>query len=362
MDNSKKSHKKGGCEVRTIQLHVNENVDNSENYAQAVDCLNKSEVVAFPTETVYGLGAVATDEQAVKKIFVAKGRPSDNPLIVHIGTTEEVEFYAEHIPEVAKRCMEAFWPGPLTLVLNAKADILAPSVTAGLQTVGIRMPDHPVALQLLQTINKPLAAPSANRSGKPSPTKASHVYEDLAGLIPCILDGGMTGIGVESTVLDVTLDQPVILRPGGVTKEMLEQVIGPVLEPSFEQQKIESTPKAPGMKYTHYAPNAPVYLIEPKRDYIQQAIQQLKEANHKVALLAPQNFEDIIVDYYFSLGDANEIEQMSTVLYDALRACDKTEATVILATTTLKKGVGTAIMNRLEKAAGGNWYQTTSQK
>ena len=181
--------------MKTIQLVVDEIVDNSENYAQAVDFLNNSEVVAFPTETVYGLGAVATDERAVKKIFKAKGRPSDNPLIVHVGTMEEVALYINDIPEIAKKCMDVFWPGPLTLVMNVKPDVLAPSVTPGMKTVGIRMPDHPVALTLLQTIKKPLAAPSANRSGKPSPTKASHVYEDLQGLIPCILDGGMTGIG-----------------------------------------------------------------------------------------------------------------------------------------------------------------------
>lgn len=343
--------------MKTIQLYVDKDVDNSENYTQAVDFLNNSEVVAFPTETVYGLGAVATDEIAVKKIFAAKGRPSDNPLIIHIGTAEEVSLYVQDIPDIAKKCMDAFWPGPLTLVMNVKPNIIAASVTAGLQTVGIRMPDHPVALQLLQTIKKPLAAPSANRSGKPSPTKASHVYEDLEGLIPYIVDGGSTGIGVESTVLDVTLAQPVILRPGGVTREMLEQVIGPVFEPNFEQQKIESTPKAPGMKYTHYAPNAPVYLIEQNEQQITKAIAKLKAEQHKVALLAPQNYEKLAADYYFSLGDADAIEQMSMILYDALRSCDKTDATIILATTTARQGVGTAIMNRLEKAAGGNWYK-----
>ncbi len=358
---SKNSSNKGGCQLETKKLHVDKNVDNSENYTQAVDLLNKSEVVAFPTETVYGLGAVATDEEAVKKIFAAKGRPSDNPLIVHIGTIEELSYYTYDIPEVAKICMEHFWPGPLTIVMKAKVDVLAPSVSAGLQTVGIRMPDHPVALKLLQQLKKPLAAPSANRSGKPSPTKASHVYEDLAGIIPCILDGGITGIGVESTVLDVTLDVPVILRPGGVTKEMLEQVIGPVLEPNFEQQQIESTPKAPGMKYTHYAPDAPVFLIEPNEETVQQAVTHLKLQGHRVALLAPQNFNEMTVDYYFTFGNANEIEQMSAALYDALRACDKTDATIILATSTAREGVGTAIMNRLEKAAGGNWFQLQKQ-
>ncbi|MCH7320556.1 threonylcarbamoyl-AMP synthase [Solibacillus sp. MA9] len=343
--------------METLLLTVDEFVDNSENYTQAVDLLNNGEVVAFPTETVYGLGAVATDEQAVKKIFTAKGRPSDNPLIVHIGTIEEVEDYAVDIPEVAKKCMEAFWPGPLTLVMNVKPNVLAASVTPGMQTVGLRMPDHPVALNLLKVLKKPLAAPSANRSGKPSPTKAIHVFEDLQGIIPCILDGGMTGIGVESTVLDVTLDQPVILRPGGVTKEMLEQVIGSVLEPNFEQQKIESTPKAPGMKYTHYAPDAPVYLIDQDKNQIECAVEKLQQQQHKVALLAPQKFDDVNADYFFSFGDEHELEQMSGKLYDALRACDKTDATIILATVTERKGVGTAIMNRLEKAAGGNWYQ-----
>lgn len=341
--------------MHTFQLNVDEFVDNSENYTQAVDLLNNGEIVAFPTETVYGLGAVATNELAVKKIYAAKGRPSDNPLIVHIGTVEEVSLYTTNISEVAQKCMDAFWPGPLTLVMHAKPNVLASSVTAGLDTVGIRMPDHPVALELLQTLKKPLAAPSANRSGKPSPTKAEHVFEDLQNIIPCILDGGMTGIGLESTVLDVTLDTPVILRPGGVTKEMLEAVIGPVIEPSLEQQKIESTPKAPGMKYTHYAPEAPVYLIDANKEAIETAIAELKP-EHKVALLAPESFKEIKVDYYFSFGNANDLEQMSASLYDTLRACDKTDATIILATATSKTGVGTAIMNRLEKAAGGKWY------
>ena len=341
--------------MHTFQLNVDEFVDNSENYTQAVDLLNNGEIVAFPTETVYGLGAVATNEQAVKKIFAAKGRPSDNPLIVHIGTVEEVSLYTTNISEIAQKCMDAFWPGPLTLVMHAKPNVLAPSVTAGLDSVGIRMPDHPVALELLQTLKKPLAAPSANRSGKPSPTKAEHVFEDLQNIIPCILDGGMTGIGLESTVLDVTLDTPVILRPGGVTKEMLEAVIGPVDEPSLEQQKIESTPKAPGMKYTHYAPDAPVYLIDANKEAIEKAITELKP-EHKVALLAPDSFKEINADYYFSFGNVHDLEQMSASLYDALRACDKTDATIILATSTSKTGVGTAIMNRLEKAAGGKWY------
>ncbi|MFJ8234749.1 L-threonylcarbamoyladenylate synthase [Ureibacillus sp. NPDC094379] len=341
--------------METIRLIVDKDIENEKAYSHAVDILNNGEVVAFPTETVYGLGAVATNDQAVKKIFAAKGRPSDNPLIVHIGTKEEVPYYIEEIPKKAKECMEVFWPGPLTLVMKAKPEILAPSVTAGLSTVGIRMPDHEVALQLLRKLKKPVAAPSANRSGKPSPTKATHVEEDLEGLIPLILDGGTTGIGLESTVLDMTVNPPVILRPGGVTKEMLEQVIGQVIQPTKEQQKNESTPKAPGMKYTHYAPEAPVYLIEKDKGFIEKAIQKLKDEGQRIALLAPSDYSDLRADYFFPFGHEGNQEEMGANLYDALRACDKTNATIILATTTSADGVGVAIMNRLEKAAGGKW-------
>lgn len=343
--------------METLRLLVDKNGDNEESYSQAVDILNDGEVVAFPTETVYGLGAVATNDQAVKKIFQAKGRPSDNPLIVHIGTSDEVSYYIEEIPDNALKLMDAFWPGPLTIIMKAKKDVLAPSVTAGLSTVGIRMPSHEVALELLRKLKKPVAAPSANRSGKPSPTKAVHVEEDLQGRIPLILDGGATGIGIESTVLDVTVNPPVILRPGGVTKEMLEQEIGEVIQPTQAQQKLDSTPKAPGMKYTHYAPNAPVYLIESNQTIVIQAIQKLKAEGHKIALLAPHSFNKLDVDYFFAYGDEGNKEEMSAKLYDDLRACDKTDASVILATTTSTDGVGAAIMNRLEKAAGGQWFK-----
>lgn len=341
--------------METVLITVDKKVDKEKIYSQAVDLLNQGEVVAFPTETVYGLGAVATDDEAVKKIYEAKGRPSDNPLIVHIGTIEEVSDYVEEVPEKAKKLMERFWPGPLTLIMKAKPDVLAKSVMAGLPTVGIRMPDHEVALELLRTLKKPLAAPSANRSGKPSPTKAEHVYEDLKGRIPLILDGGTTGIGIESTVLDVTVDPPVILRPGGVTKEMLEAEIGEVAAPSLKEQQLESTPKAPGMKYTHYAPEAPVYLIERNREKIEKTVRELQNKGHRVALLAPSNYASIPADYFFPFGEEEDRKQMAANLYDALRACDKTDATIILATTTSTEGVGAAIMNRLHKAAGGKF-------
>ncbi|CAM5192222.1 Threonylcarbamoyl-AMP synthase OS=Ureibacillus acetophenoni OX=614649 GN=SAMN05877842_10158 PE=3 SV=1 [Ureibacillus acetophenoni] len=343
--------------MKTSCISVNNDVDKSEAYQQAVDLLNKGEVVAFPTETVYGLGAIATNNEAVNKIFAAKGRPSDNPLIVHIGSIEEVSTYIEEIPEIAIKCMEKFWPGPLTIVMKAKKDVLAKSVTAGLTTVGLRMPDHPVALNLLQLLKQPVAAPSANKSGKPSPTKAEHVEEDLQGLIPLILDGGPTGIGLESTVLDVTVNPPAILRPGGVTKEMLEEVIGEVNQPTLSQQDKKETPKAPGMKYTHYAPNAPVYLIEQDLPTVEKAIEQLRQEGEIIALLAPSEFEELQADYFFSFGQDGDKDEIGVKLYDDLRACDKTNASIILATTTSTDGVGAAIMNRLEKAAGGKWYQ-----
>lgn len=342
--------------MKTIVKNVDNNVNNEKNYTQAIDYLRQGEVVAFPTETVYGLGAIATNEQAVAKIFEAKGRPSDNPLIVHVGTTEEMERYVAHIPDLAKQCMEAFWPGPLTIVLEAKPNVLATNVTAGLTTVGIRMPDHPVALALLQQLGEPLAAPSANKSGKPSPTKAQHVADDLDGIIPMVIDGGATGIGLESTVLDMTLTPPVILRPGGVTKDMLEQVIGLVEEPTIAEHKIESTPKSPGMKYTHYAPQAPVYLIEAV-DNVEEAVAALQNEGHTVALLAFNQFASTAADYFYPLGEQHALETIGANLYDALRSCDKTSVTIILVTVTDTAGVGSAIMNRLQKAAGEKWYR-----
>jgi len=345
--------------METQRFIVDNNVDSEKSYSQAVDLLNIGELVAFPTETVYGLGAVATNEAAVKKIYAAKGRPSDNPLIVHVGTFVEIEKYVDNISDKARKCMEAFWPGPLTIIFKVKPNILAPSVTAGLDTVGIRMPDHPVAIKLLQKLEKPVAAPSANRSGKPSPTEGIHVEQDLEGKIPMILDGGATGIGVESTVIDLTLETPVILRPGAITKEMFEQVIGPVKQPTHIEQKA-GAPRAPGMKYTHYAPNAPVYLIEQDEQQVSQALKELQQQGYKVALLAPQSFAHLTSDWFFTFGDSKE--EMAANLFHALRACDSTPADIVLATVTSTDGVGSAIMNRLEKSAGGKWYSNDYQK
>ncbi|MGE6487328.1 L-threonylcarbamoyladenylate synthase [Paenisporosarcina sp. NPDC076898] len=342
--------------MKTKKLIVDNIVNKNLVYSQAVEKLNAGEVVAFPTETVYGLGAIATDEKAVAKIFEAKGRPSDNPLIVHVGAANDIEKYVTTVPDKAQACIKAFWPGPLTLILNAKPNTFAFNVTAGLSTVGLRMPNHPVALELLTMLNKPVAAPSANRSGKPSPTTALHVEKDLEGRIPMILDGGATGIGLESTVVDFTVDPPVILRPGGVTAQMLHEVIGEVIEPDTTKMDEASVPRAPGMKYAHYAPDAPVYLIQPDVDEVKKAIESIHMKQQKVALLAPDDFSQSEADWFFSFGDQKKLEASAQYLYAHLRACDETTADVILVTVPERTGVGAAIFNRLEKAADGNWW------
>ncbi|PIC64684.1 threonylcarbamoyl-AMP synthase [Sporosarcina sp. P13] len=339
----------------TVSKTVDNPVDKDGIYEQAVDILRNGGVVAFPTETVYGLGAIATDEKAVQRIFEAKGRPADNPLIVHIGRIEEVEQYVAEIPEVAKKLMEAFWPGPLTLVMKKKPGIIAETVTAGMHTVAIRMPDHPVALQLLQKLELPLAAPSANRSGKPSPTEAQHVYHDLIGRVPLIIDGGATGIGVESTVLDVTVTPPVILRPGGIVKEQLEELIGIVHLATKPEDEIE-TPRAPGMKYTHYAPDAPLFIIKPDAIMIDDALDTIHQQRKRAAIIGPDELFTEKADWYFSTGAIDSHEAMAANLYKAIRQCDATDADVILAIETDLSGIGAAVMNRLDKASDGKRF------
>lgn len=336
--------------METSIIPVDNFMDKENNYSQAVDILNNGGVVAFPTETVYGLGALATDEAAVEKIFTAKGRPADNPLIVHIGDKNEVANYATYISEDAYKLMDTFWPGPLTLVFNRIPGSLAANVTPAVETVGIRMPNHPIALALLKALKGPLAAPSANRSGKPSPTEANHVFEDLDGIIPLIIDGGETGVGLESTVLDMTTVPPTILRPGGATKEMIEAVIGEVH--SAENANHEA-PKSPGMKYKHYAPEAPLYVVEPDVGKIENIIQTLHAKAKKVVVIGPDDLDVQHADWYFGIGPSHDKEAMAGNLYKALRRCNVTDADIILAIETDLSGVGAAFMNRLEKAADG---------
>lgn len=317
---------------------------------EAGRALKQEEVIAFPTETVYGLGGDATSDRAVKKIFAAKGRPQDNPLIVHIGKKEQVETLVTEIPDMAQTFMDAFWPGPLTLILKSNGTC-AKGVTAGLSTIGIRMPDHPVALALLQASGVPVAAPSANRSGRPSPTSAAHVQEDLSGKIYGILDGGTTGVGLESTVVDCTGEVPVILRPGGITKEDLEQIVPEVrLDPALKDKK--EKPKSPGMKYTHYAPKAPLWLINGDLEFFQQKIDELRTEGKKVGVMtSKESAERLNAPILKTCGSRSHLSSVAAELYHTLRSFDSEQVDVILGESFPKKGIGVAIMNRLEKAS-----------
>lgn len=317
---------------------------------EAAQLIKNQQVVAFPTETVYGLGADATNEQAVQRIFEAKGRPADNPLIVHVAEVHQVEELVTHIPDQARRLMEAFWPGPLTLIFDSNGSAVK-NVTAGLSTIGIRMPDHPLALSLLKAAGKPLAAPSANRSGRPSPTKAIHVEQDLAGRIAGILDGGQTGVGVESTVLDCTCEPPVILRPGGVTKEQLEEVISMVhIDPSLLNGN--SQPKSPGMKYTHYAPESPLWLVEGDDGFFIEQLNERKSLGERVGVIASRELAEKL-DHHLIIpcGSRENINEVAGRLYHALREFKKSDVDLILAETFPGTGVGAAVMNRLSKAS-----------
>lgn len=326
---------------------------NSKELDHAVTYLKNGEVVAFPTETVYGLGADATNEEAVKKIFAAKGRPNDNPLIIHISNVDQLESYVQSIPEAAKKVIAHFWPGPCTIILRKKGAI-APSVTGGLDTVGVRMPDHPVALELIEKVGIPLAAPSANSSGKPSPTTALHVKKDLDGKIQAIIDGGATGVGLESTVLDLTNpDKPTILRPGGVTREELEAVLGQVwLDTHLDDESV--APKSPGMKYTHYAPEKPVWILPDSFEQTETLLKQLEMSGEKIGLLISEEWMGSLSDtkrICYTLGEKKKPQLAAARLFSSLRALDEEDVSLILVEPYAKEGIGTAFMNRLEKAA-----------
>lgn len=326
-----------------------------EEISVAARLLREGQLVAFPTETVYGLGANAWSEEAVAGIFLAKGRPQDNPLIVHIAGRAQVEALAADIPPEAEKLMERFWPGPLTLLFPKKAEV-PELVCAGLETVAIRQPAHPLALELIRQAGVPLAAPSANLSGRPSPTCAEHVWEDLAGRIAAILDGGPVGVGVESTVVDLLGPEPMILRPGGITREELEEVLGrPVLlDPAL--LGAEERPRSPGMKYRHYAPAAPLEVLDgPERELIWQTI--LQEATPDTGLLLSEEGAAYLAGrcpgQFLVLAPLNQPEKAAQRLYSALRTMDKAGVKRILAEAWPRQGLGLALMNRMEKAAGG---------
>lgn len=319
-------------------------VNAKDGLDEAVSLIKNGELVVFPTETVYGLGANAFDPVAVAKIFEAKGRPQDNPLIVHISRVEEVKDIARDVPEVFYTLAERFMPGALTVVLP-KSDLIPGIVTAGGDTVAVRMPDHPVARELISR-SFPLAAPSANRSKHVSPTTARHVYDDLCGRVPLILDGGECGVGIESTVLDLTSGSPVILRPGAVTAEMLAPFLG-VIPGSG---KVIGTAKSPGMKYEHYAPTAEAYAAVSARSAAEFYDRCAAEGRHPVLL-----FRDIYPDV---LGDRERIslgksvEDFMHTVYSALRAAEKSYD-VIVVETLEGEGRAASVMNRVMKAVGG---------
>lgn len=335
-----------------------ENIDESI-FEIPTHALKSGGLVAFPTETVYGLGANAFDECAIKNIFKAKGRPSDNPLIVHIWNVSQLDELVLEISESAKLLIDEFWPGPLTLLFKKSEKV--PYVTSGgLDTVAIRMPDNEIALKLLRSVNIPIAAPSANTSGRPSPTNSEHVLEDLDGKVDIVIDGGVTGVGLESTVLDLTCQMPMILRPGGVTQEDLTRVLGEVEnDPAIETMKENIKPKSPGQKYRHYSPIADMEIFSGDIDSVIKEINEKSEQYSKKDLKIGIMATDETIDKYssinkISVGSRKNLETIATNLFHVLREFDKLDVDVILSEGVEESQIGKAIMNRMKKAAGGN--------
>lgn len=329
--------------------------DNEESALEkAAQLLQQGEVIAFPTETVYGLGADGLNGQAVAKIFAAKGRPVDNPLILHIAEKEDVLPLTRGLTANAKALIEAFWPGPLTIIVS-KSVLIPDEVSAGLDSVGVRMPSHPVATKLIKLAGKPIAAPSANISGKPSPTDAQTVWDDMQGKIAGIIDGGSCGIGVESTVVDTISPVPMILRPGGITREMLEAVLGVVeIDPALAGSH-DFKPRAPGMKYRHYAPQAAMYLFEGDAGIrLPQVVKNAVEGQAKVGVLCSSHLAtQLTPSVNLAISSwGTDVSELAKKLYTLLRDFDKQQVDVILAEGVSEVGLGLAVMNRLRKAAG----------
>lgn len=335
---------------------------------EAAEIIREGGLVAFPTETVYGLGADALSPEAAKKIYEAKGRPSDNPLIVHICDFKELVSIAREVPAEAEQLAKAFWPGPLTMIVW-KNDRVPYATTGGMDTVAIRMPNHPVALALIRESGCLIAAPSANTSGKPSPTEASHVALDMDGKIPMILDGGAVGIGIESTIVDLTEDVPMILRPGYITKGMLEEVLGKEvkIDPGIIADASDKKPKAPGMKYKHYAPKADLVLVEGEEAAVIQKINALvlekQKKGEKVGVIATDETKNRYhADYVVSIGARTDEDAIARHLYKILREFDAWEVDAIYSESFATPRIGQAIMNRLMKAAGHQVLTTEQER
>lgn len=343
--------------MKTVVSRINNLNKDLHLIEEAAKVIKEGGIAAFPTETVYGLGADALNGEAVKKIFEAKGRPQDNPLIIHVAS-KDVSKYASDISEVAQKLMDKFWPGPLTVVLNKK-DIVPDVTSANLKTIGIRMPDNEIALKLIELSETTIAAPSANISGRPSPTDIERCVEDLDGKVDYILGGEKSKVGVESTIVDCTVNPPVILRPGGLTLEMLKEV-----DPNIELDKGLMTkptedfkPKAPGMKYKHYAPKAKVRIVSGDNEKVVEKIQEMVhnyiDNGKKVGILSSKENADRYKEgEVISIGSLNKLEEVAQNLFEDLRKFDDINVDVILAEAYEEKGVGIAIMNRLKKSAG----------
>ena len=304
----------------------------------------------FPTETVYGIGADATNDDAVKKIFMAKGRPSDNPLIVHLASKDDLLKCVREVPVLAYPLMASFWPGPLTLVFKKNA-LISNLVTGGLDTVGVRIPSSMVAQEVIQAAGVPLCAPSANVSGRPSATLFSHVLDDFSEKVDLLVDGGKVVIGIESTVLDVSTKTPVLLRPGAITKAMIEDVLGLAIIDATKEH-IEGIPKSPGMKYKHYAPRGELILIKGSHDVVLTYFSERLKRDPELGIIAPTEYiEQLSGQYLVSIGSSNDLVEIGSNLFSALRWMDSHDVKTILIPTFEDLDYGQAIMNRLLKAA-----------
>lgn len=328
-----------------------------EALKRAGQCIKDGGLVAFPTETVYGLGGDGLNEVAAKNIYLAKGRPSDNPLILHINDQKMLGRIVSEVTPMAKKITTAFCPGPITIILP-KSNIVPKAVTGGLDTIAVRMPDNDIARALIKYADTPIAAPSANISGRPSPTTAQAVYKDLQSRIDMVLDGGACQFGVESTIVDCTEDVPIILRPGAITKEMLEEIF-PVVKIDKAIVGANVVPKAPGMKYKHYAPKVDMILIEGDNEKMSSSIKEIlhkyENEGKKVGLLVSDEVaNELNHQNIFSYGSQENLAQIASEIYEGLRYFDDKDVDIILAQGTTDKGIGLAIMNRLHKASGFN--------
>lgn len=345
--------------TKIIKVPRNDLLSAQSDINAAGSVIRNGGLVAFPTETVYGLGGDALNAESSSKIYAAKGRPSDNPLIVHIADIQSLDRIAINIPETAYKLAEAFWPGPLTMVLN-KTEAVPFETTGGLNTVAVRMPSDNIALEFIRAAGGYIAAPSANTSGRPSPTSASHVAEDMDGRIEMILDGGPCTIGLESTIVDLTEDTPMILRPGYISEEMIAKITGSVtIDPAIIGEiSPDLRPKAPGMKYRHYAPKGNLAIISGDRDdvcaFITQKISEDHKNGKRVGVIACNDTLDnyMLADFVGSAGDRNDEISISSNLYSLLRECDEKSIDSIYSEEFDTPQLGMAIMNRLMKAAG----------